>query len=38
MTMVAGKILYEDGTFHIGTDAETIYKEAARIKQKLGMS
>lgn len=25
MTMVAGKILYEDGRFNIGTDAEEIY-------------
>lgn len=28
MTMVAGKILYEDGKFNIGTDAEEIYAQA----------
>ncbi len=28
MTMVAGKILYEDGRFNIGTDAEEIYAKA----------
>ncbi len=35
MTMVNGKILYEDGEFFIGTDPETIYREAAAIKTKL---
>lgn len=28
LTMVAGKILYEDGKFNIGTDAEEIYVKA----------
>ena len=28
MTMVAGKILYEDGKFYIGTDTEEIYAKA----------
>ena len=28
MTMVAGKILYEDGKYNIGIDEETVYKEA----------
>ena len=28
LTMVAGKILYEDGKFNIGTDAEEIYAKA----------
>ncbi len=37
MTMVAGKILYEDGKFNIGTDAEEVYAKAnesiTRMKQ-----
>lgn len=37
LTMINGKILYEDGKFDIGTDPETIYLEATKIKQKLGM-
>lgn len=35
MTMVAGKILYEDGKFNIGVDPETVYKEANDIITKL---
>jgi len=35
MTMVAGKILFEDGKFNIGIDAETVYKEANSIITKL---
>ena len=31
MTMVAGKILYEDGKFSIGEDPEEIYREANEI-------
>ncbi|MCD8045618.1 MAG: amidohydrolase [Clostridiales bacterium] len=31
LTMVNGKILYEDGKFHIGAEPEDIYKEANRI-------
>ncbi len=31
MTMVNGKILYEDGRFDIGIEPEDIYKEANRI-------
>lgn len=27
MTMVAGKILYEDGVFHVGEDPEEIYRQ-----------
>lgn len=30
MTMIAGKILYENGRFFTGTDAETIYEEVQR--------
>lgn len=37
ITMVAGKILYEDGKFNIGTDAEEVYAKAnesiTRMKQ-----
>ena len=37
MTMVAGKILYEDGKFNIGTDVEEVYAKAnesiTRMKQ-----
>lgn len=35
MTMIAGRILYENGEFFIGTDAETIYKEANDIRKRL---
>ena len=35
MTMVAGKILYEDGKYNIGIDEETVYKEANDIIKRL---
>jgi len=35
MTMVAGKILYERGEFHIGDDPERIYREATRIVRSM---
>lgn len=35
MTMVAGKILYEDGKYNIGVDPEVVYKEANEIITKL---
>ncbi len=35
LTMINGKILYEDGKFNIGTDPETIYKEANAIFSRL---
>lgn len=35
MTMVAGKILYEDGKYNIGIDEETVYKEANEIITRL---
>ena len=35
MTMVAGKILYENGEFFIGTDAEKIYEKANKIAQRI---
>ena len=35
LTMIAGKILYERGEFHIGDDPERIYREATRIVRSL---
>ena len=35
MTMVNGKILYEDGEFYIGTPAEEIYAKANEIKERI---
>ena len=35
MTMVAGKILYEDGKFDIGTDPMDLYRESNEIIRKL---
>lgn len=35
LTMINGKILYEDGNFHIGMDAKDIYKECEKISRKL---
>lgn len=35
MTMVAGKVLYEDGEFFIGTDADKIYKKANEISARI---
>ena len=35
LTMVAGKILYENGIFHIGTDPQEIYAKANEITQQL---
>ncbi len=35
LTMIAGKILYEDGRFNIGTDPEMIYLESNKILKKL---
>lgn len=35
MTMVDGKILYEDGKFYIGTPAEDIYKKANEIINRM---
>lgn len=35
MTMVAGKILYENGEFFIGTDAYKIYEKANDIAKEL---
>ena len=35
MTMVAGRILYENGEFHVGCDAEEIYAEAEKYTREL---
>ena len=35
MTMVDGKILYEDGQFYIGTPAEDIYAKANEIINRM---
>lgn len=35
MTMVAGRILYENGEFHVGCDAEEIYAEAEKHTKEL---
>ena len=35
LTMIAGKILYERGEFHIGDDPERIYREATRIVRSM---
>ena len=35
MTMVAGKILYEDGEFFIGTDADQVYQKANEIAARI---
>ena len=31
LTMVAGKVLYENGEYHIGADPEEIYARAGRV-------
>lgn len=35
LTMVNGRVLYEDGVFHIGEDAGKIYEEAERIMETI---
>lgn len=35
MTMIDGKILYEDGNFHIGVDPEDVYRECEKISKRL---
>lgn len=35
MTMVAGKVLYENGEFYIGTEPEKIYEKAAEISNRI---
>ena len=36
MTMVNGRILYENGSFYIGEDPEDIYRKANEIIQRIG--
>jgi len=33
--MVAGKILYEDGCFHLGEPIEDIYRKAQEVTERL---
>ena len=35
MTMVDGKVLYENGRFNIGTEPEQIYKEVNKIIDRM---
>ena len=35
MTMINGKVLYENGNFYIGTEPEEIYKKCNEISRKL---
>ena len=35
MTMINGKILYENGKFHIGTSPEEIYREVDRVCERI---
>lgn len=35
MTMVAGKVLYKDGEFFIGTDADKVYQKANEIAARI---
>ena len=37
LTMVNGKILYENGNYYIGEDTNKIYEEVYKIKHKLGL-
>lgn len=35
LTMVHGKILYENGTFHIGEDVEALYERCQKITERI---
>ncbi len=35
MRMIAGKVLYEDGVFHVGEDVERVYADAQRLTEQL---
>lgn len=35
LTMIHGKILYEDGNFNIGVDPDTVYSNCERIKRRI---
>lgn len=38
LTMVAGKVLYENGVFHVGEDVASIYEKAQSITERLKRS
>ena len=35
MTMIAGKVLYEDGQFFVGEDAQSVYRDAERYTRQI---
>ena len=35
MTMIAGKVLYENGNFYVGEDPETVYREAEKYTRQI---
>lgn len=35
MTMINGRILYEDGNFYVGEDINKIYREAQEVADRL---
>lgn len=35
LTMVNGRVLYEDGKFFVGTEPEEIYEKASRIMKRM---
>ena len=35
MTMIAGRVLYENGEFFVGEDPETVYREAERLTREI---
>lgn len=38
LTMIAGKVLYDNGTYHVGTDPSVIYKKANSIIRRIECS
>ncbi len=38
MTMIHGKIMYEDGIYHIGVDPEEVYARVNQITERLKTS
>jgi 5-methylthioadenosine/S-adenosylhomocysteine deaminase len=35
LTMIAGKVLYENGTFFVGEDIETVYRQAQKYTKQI---
>lgn len=35
LTMIAGRVLYEDGNFHVGEDPETVYRTAEKYARAI---